>query len=329
MGKNNKCSEFNSKSKTHFFSLKNHYFMLYYYEIKGVVMGLFKRKKEMKKEEINLKIKNPEDELFEEEIKEEQVVEEKDIFQLKEEILNDYYTITKKNDKMIRDYYICKIFSRVGLKDLEFNLQIISIDKNVNRIKKDCFYISRMIDRINHGLSFEYNELKQLNKQLTDLKAFQIGVLEHLNELNNGSFGHLKISTVTVTINKTNEELEALYNSISNEIANFKSFEEASEYIYYNSGDFIDKIVNRFILCIQETTSPELINLYNKSYFLPSDVIISLDVKEWIDLYNKLKFVLKQLSKYNSVSYPGCFDLFSTFESKYAILMMRSERIKK
>ena len=39
--------------------------------------------------------------------------------------------------------------------------------------------------------------------------------------------------------------------------------------------------------------------------------------------------IVKQLSKYNSVSYPGCFDLFSTFESKYAILMMRAERIKK
>ena len=55
-------------------------------------------------------------------------------------------------------------------------------------------------------------------KQVLDLKAFQVGVLEHLTELNNGCYGYLKISTVTVTINKSNEELEVLYNSISKEI---------------------------------------------------------------------------------------------------------------
>ena len=69
--------------------------------------------------------------------------------------------------------------------------------------------------------------------------------------------------------------------------------------------------------------------MYKKSYFLPSDVVISLDIKEWIELYNKLKFVFKQLSKYNTVSYPSCYDMFNAFEAKYAILMMRAERVNK
>ena len=96
-----------------------------------------------------------------------------------------------------------------------------------------------------------------------------------------------------------------------------------------NSGEFIEGIVNRFIECIKETTNEELNNVYNMHYFLPSDAVISLDIKEWIDLYNKLKFVLKQLSKYKTVSYPSCYDLFNSFEAKYAILMMRAERKKK
>lgn len=295
-------------------------------------MWFFKKKKEKNKEEINLNINILEDNFdFEDDQNNEENNELNEISEEKliEEILTDFNTITNKNVKMIREFYICKIFSRVGLKDLEFNLQIISIDKNVNRIKKDCFYLSRVIDNIKVGVKIEKEELIKINKQVKDLRAFQNGVMEHLVELNNGSYGHLKISTVTVTINKKNEELEALYNSICKEISVFKSFEEASEFIYYNSGDFIEYIVKRYIDCVIETSNNDLINLYNKSYFLPSDAVISLDIKEWIDLYNKLKFVIKQLAKYKTISYPSCYDLFTIFEAKYAILMMRTEKSKK
>lgn len=295
-------------------------------------MGFFKKRKNKNKEEINLKIDTITEDIFLEEkndeVKEE-VVEVKTYEQLQEEVLYDFQVITTKNIRMIKEYYICKIFSRVGLKDLEFNLQIISVDKNVNRIKKDHFYLSRIIDNIKAGLKMEQEELEKIYKQVSDLKAFQVGVLEHLTELNNGCYGYLKISTVTVTINKSNEELEVLYNSISKEISAFKSFEEASEYIYYNSGEFIEFIVKRYIDCINETTNNDLISMYTKSYFLPSDAVIALDIKEWIELYNKLKFVIKQLAKYKTVSYPSCYDLFNSFEAKYAILMMRTEKKKK
>lgn len=294
-------------------------------------MWFFKRKKEKNKEEINLNINVLEDNFdFEEEqqaeIKENLQISEE---QLIEEILTDFNIVLTKNNKMLREFYICKIFSRVGLKDLEFNLQIISIDKNVNRIKKDCFNLSRIIDNIKVGLKLDIDKLIEVNKQVKDLKAFQVGVMEHLTELNNGSYGHLKISTVNVTINKNNDELEALYNSITKETETFKSFEEVSEYIYYNSGEFIEHLVKRFIDCIIETNNNDLINLYNKLYFLPSDAVISLDIKEWIELYNKLKFVIKQLAKYKTVSYPSCYELFKSFEAKYAILMMRTEGRKR
>jgi len=300
--------------------------------IKGGIMWFFKKNKIKNKEEINLKINTITDDIFLENTLEEhekEVVEVKSYEQLREELLVNFEIVSTKNNRMIKEYYICKIFSRVGLKDLDFNLQIIAIDKNVNRIKKDCFYLSRVLDNIKVGLTLELEELNSIHKQVMDLKAFQAGVIEHLTELNNGCYGYLKISTVTVTINKTNEELETLYNSISNEISVFKTFEEASEYIYYNSGEFIEFIVKRYIDCIAETANNDLISLYNKSYFLPSDAVISLDIKEWIELYNKLKFVLKHLSKYKTASYPSCYDLFNSFEAKYAILMMRTERKKK
>ena len=135
-------------------------------------MWFFKRKKEKNKEEINLNINVLEDNFdFEEEqqaeIKENLQISEE---QLIEEILTDFNIVLTKNNKMLREFYICKIFSRVGLKDLEFNLQIISIDKNVNRIKKDCFNLSRIIDNIKVGLKLDIDKLIE---ELTNKKAME------------------------------------------------------------------------------------------------------------------------------------------------------------
>lgn len=294
-------------------------------------MGLFNKKKNKKKEEILIDINfnkadniNGKDIIQNEnvDIRKEAVLSDD---KLKSSIINTYNMIISKNDRIIHEYYIIKILSRIGLKNMDFNIQLMSIDKNVNRLKKDCFDLSRIINNIKTGLKIETDELNKLYKQVNDLSAFQKGLLNQLNEINNMSYGHLKISTVSVTINKTTEELEKLYNNINEELKTFTSFEEASEYIYYNSGDFIDKLINSIVAWIKETGNIELINTYDRKYFIPSDVVISLDIKEWIDLYNKLKFVIKIISKYRKETLILYKQLFDQFEAKYAILMMRTD----
>lgn len=294
-------------------------------------MGLFNKKKNKKKEEILIDINfNKADNINEKDITQNENVDiRKEVVlsdnKLKSSIINTYNIIISKNDRIIHEYYIIKILSRIGLKNMDFNIQLMSIDKNVNRLKKDCFDLSRIINNIKTGLKIETDELNKLYKQVNDLSAFQKGLLNQLNEINNMSYGHLKISTVSVTINKTTEELEKLYNNINEELKTFTSFEEAAEYIYYNSGDFIDKLINSIVSWIKETGNIELINTYDRKYFIPSDVVISLDIKEWIDLYNKLKFVIKIISKYRKETLILYKQLFDQFEAKYAILMMRTD----
>ncbi len=296
-------------------------------------MSLFGRKKNKRTEEINLNINLNNDVLFEQETikveKENKDTKKENIKtdeQITTETINIFNQILNKNKNIIKEYYICKILSRVGLKDLDFNLQVITMDKHVNKLKKDCFDLSRILDNVKIGLKLEKEKLLQLYNQVNDLKAFQSGLYNQLIEINNSSYGHLKISTVSVTINKNNEELEVLYNNIAQELKGFKSFEEAAEFIYYNSGDFIMNMVNSYINYIKESNNVDYISMYDKNYFLNSDVIISLEIKEWIELYNKLKFVLKLMSKYDNNIYIECHQLFNIFEAKYAILMMRTER---
>ena len=293
-------------------------------------MGLFKRKKRLKEEKINIPIFQ-ENNIDDVDVIEEQNNDNIDLLDKKtdEELLDElifvFNKITSKNDRIITEYYTIKILARIGLKNMDFNLQMMSMEKNVNRIKKDCFDINRLITQIKAGLRFDRFEIEKLYKQVNDLYAFQNGLLNQLNEVNSTSYGHLKIATVSVTINKTHEELEKLYYSICNELKSFTSFDEAAEFIFYNSGEFIDNLINTFIKYIKESGNSEYIEMYDRKYFLPSDVVISLDVKEWIELYNRLKFILKIMKKYDKLSFIGYQELFDTFEAKYAILMMKTD----
>ena len=294
-------------------------------------MGLFKRKRNKKQEEIKIDLYQEND----------SVVEEKNIennqsdtnAQLNnktdEEIIDEtiftFNKILSKNDRIITEYYTIKILSRIGLKNMDFNLQMLSMEKNVNRIKKDCFDLNRIISQLKNGLNYEREGILKLYNDVNDLYAFQNGLINQLNEVNSTSYGHLKISTVSVTINKTHEELEKLYLNICNELKPFNTFEEASEYIYYNSGDFIDKLINTFVMYVKESGNEEYIRQYDRKYFLPSDVVISLDIKEWIELYNRLKFVLRLMNKSNKTTFLSYQELYDTFEAKYAVLMMRAD----
>lgn len=295
-------------------------------------MGLFRRKKVKKYEEINITF---EEHKFEDDIievsnesnilKEEEEIQSYSNEELEKNIISKFKLIEQKNEKIIKDYFTCKILSRVGLKDLDFNLQVVAMDKHVNRIKKDCFDLSRVIENINSGLKLEGIELVKLNKQLDDLKAFQRGLQLQLNEIQNSSYSQLKISTVSVTLNKSNDELEKLYNNIALELKPFKSFDEASEYIFYNSGDYIYNLVDTFVTYIKGLGNKDYIELYTHKYFIESDVVISLEIKEWVELYNKLKLALRFIGNYDELNYKKYLTMFDKFEARYAILMMRTE----
>lgn len=293
-------------------------------------MGLFKRKKKVKEEEIKIDFYQEKD-IVNEDINDEPVEEKIDLTinksdeELLDELIFVFNKITSKNDRIITEYYTIKILARIGLKNMDFNLQMMSMEKNVNKIKKECFDLNRIINQIKAGLKCNRDEIVKLHKQVNDLFAFQNGLFNQLNEVNSTSYGHLKISTVSVTINKTHEELEKLYYNICNELRSFTTFEEAAEHIYYNSGGFIDNLINNFIKNIKENGNQEQIELYDRKYFIPSDVIISLEIKEWIELYNRMKNVLRIMKKNNKLSFINFQELFDVFEAKYAILMMRAD----
>ena len=246
----------------------------------------------------------------------------------KKDIVNlDYTRIQKSNYDIINDYLVCKIFSRIALKDKDFNLEMLSIDKHINRVKKEYESLQRVMNQTKY--SEEESEIlyNESYEKLKEIDAFHKTIKTNIEEAKSKYFNFLKIATVNVGLNKTNQELELLYKNLNEFLQEYKTLKEASEYIYYNSSNVIISLVETLLSIIHKHKNKEYLKTYDVKYFLKSDVVITLDIPEWIELYNKIKFTVKSLS---DVDFNKDFkDKFNEFEMRYLILMMGVETSKK
>ncbi len=241
----------------------------------------------------------------------------------------DFNSIIKKQkeinvdfETILHEYYLCKIFSRVALKDNEFNAQLIEIDKYVNTIKRKMHEIERMIDAYRRDITLDINDIYNA---VSSLLVYEKNIKSRFLEMNDLYYGHIKMSTLSVCLNKDDEGLEKFYESIHNFLSKYKDLTEAAEDIYYSSGDFLVDIVKKIVICIKESRRKELIEKYKFSFFLESDVIITLDIKEWINLFNKIRFSMKLIQDAEMDKYLIIKEKYDYLEVIYSILMMRHE----
>lgn len=302
-------------------------------------MGLFKKKNKKKTEIIDLSELNKIEEEQNKKFLESKVNSHNDNVsnqtnisslsgvEVKEEI--DFNSIIKKQkeinvdfETILHEYYLCKIFSRVALKDNEFNAQLIEIDKYVNTIKRKMHEIERMIDGYRRDIALNINDIYEA---VSSLLVYEKNIKSRFLEMNDLYYGHIKMSTLSVCLNKDDEGLEKFYESIHNFLSRYKDLTEAAEDIYYSSGDFLVDIVKKIVICIKESRRKDLIEKYTFSYFLESDVIITLDIKEWINLFNKIRFSMKLIQDAEMDKYLIVKEKYDYLEVIYSILMMRHE----
>ena len=107
---------------------------------------------------------------------------------------------------------------------------------------------------------------------------------------------------------------------------------KAYENIYYHSSEFIMKFVSKIVKACKQMSDNTNLDIHHVSYYVPSDYVITLDVKEWTSLYNKIKFVLKKLEGnknylYNEIK-KEIKDDFSLFEANYMIILLYEEKMR-
>lgn len=295
------------------------------------IMGFFKKRKV---EEIHVKIKEPKTkepskdvELYSEKIN---YVEETEfnIAQSLEDklgIINrEFNECLRKNDELTHSYYTMRIYSKIASKDREFNIKILDLDKQINRIRRNQEDLSYQLNNIANK-ELNNDTLEEFYHRITNYQDFQKEIDRRIKNINLRYFSHLKIATVNVTMNKTNKELDSLYQHLNLFLGDFKSLNEAAEYIFFNSGQLIISLVKSLINCFLDYGKEEYIKTYDFAYFLESDVIITLRLTEWIELYNKIKFVMKITIDADLINYLEFRNNFIQFELRYIILMMNME----
>ena len=288
-----------------------------------------KKKKEIEEVSVDLSSLNKQEEIIEETQTSNEVQEEKEEGEIKE---IDFLDVIKKlNDAkqqmpaIMHEYYISKIFSRVALSEKEFKMQVQELDKQIEKITNDIKDIERNIDfykKVNNKIIEEEN---RINNRVDKLLLNEKMIMQRFLDINNLYYTHLKITTVNVCINKSNDKLEEFFKLIDEIISKYKNLSDAAYDLYYSSGDFLVTFVKEMVEDFKYTNNIDYINKYTYHFFLNTDAVITLDINEWIDLYNKIKFAYKSLSNIEIDAYLRLKEKYNYFEAIYTILMMQSE----
>ena len=270
------------------------------------------KKKKTKEEIINI------EEETVEEIIEEKKEEVKSIEEIKQDI-NDQFQYIKKNwDEFYHNFLICRFLIKINLRPSQSSEQITLLENRINDLQ---VMISSLKEKLNE---ISDDKIIDLGKETLDVYSYMRGMETQLKE-SYANFSEMKISSAHIFMNKNTEELEKLYQNIEIEGKDYSNFSQAADAIYYYSGDFLTSLINQLVSLISSTKQEKYINSYPFSFFLPSEVVVTLSIKEWIDLYNHIKFSLKNFPGKKDKKYQEFMKQLDRFEAIYTILMIRAE----
>jgi hypothetical protein len=242
------------------------------------------------------------------------------------EVAERHHYLERENEGIMNAYYICKIFSYIAIKDSDFEHQMNAIDKHIKRLENLHSAITEQVLILKSENTSSQETLKDVNEKIKEALLFHEGVSNILDDARNNYFNHLKIATLNVCLNRKNIELERMHRELVTFLKDYKSFDEAAQTIYYNSGQLIHQMIDELIKCLIQHKNERYIKAYPTHYFLKTDVVITLSFPEWIELYNRIKFVMKSAM---DAKLMHCLDFrkyFDQFELRYLILMINLER---
>ena len=286
-------------------------------------MGLFKKKKRI--EEITLA---PVEEVNETtiEVIENKIVLPKSIEETKTLINKKYTQLAKGYDNLMYNYYLCKFFSLAVFNKVEDFEELSSLERQISNIRQLYDDATAKVKNINEDNNYADNYLEELYSKIEEAYDNYLGLLSRIDETRRNKYNTLKLSSLAVILNKNGEELEKMDNRFVHFINSFKSLEEASDYIYVNSGELATSLVNSLIRCVQSSNKEEFKKQYNLYYFLKSDVIICLELNEWVELYNKVRHCVNTLRNVDIANYIDFQGYLEEFEIRYLILMINEEK---
>lgn len=230
----------------------------------------------------------------------------------RDELKEKLAELEKNNEKLLHNYYIIRILVLTDLYEAGFMEKANDFYNKVMKLETD----SREL--LNH----KKDDLSLLYSRYLDVLKLQNDVASEVEKLLDMLYAKLKATTVRVVLDKDLASLKELYDNIFRELKDFPDIKLAGDYLIYNSGDFINRLVDDLLASLKKIKG---CLKYDRKYFIGSDVAVYLDKKGWIDLYNKLLYVYKYIPQIGS-GYGKSKALLARFEAKYAVIMFKEEK---
>jgi hypothetical protein len=242
-----------------------------------------------------------------------------------ERIVSSMNSFEKKTAAMYHKYYFLKLFSKAAAKDLKFNEQFLAFDKQINRIRRNYEELKKKTDLLKYVEDVGDMDLDELFAKVNDIFDFYRGLNHDLDKFQSSYYRDLKMTSYSICNDKTYSELEILNKNVTKFLDDFKTIQEAYDFIFYNSGELIVNTIRSLVQCLENSGNLQYIKDYPFSYFLASDYVVVLKFTEWIELFTKILYVKRTVSKIELFDYLKFREYYSELEKRYIIMLIANE----
>ncbi len=194
------------------------------------------------------------------------------------------------------------------------------------------------IDAISHQLLTFEGELLKAERELEAvdnldefyhsamvLKYTLVGIMKNVKDAESLYYGKQSLTLTRVLNQKTMEEIVDLKKRILEFISQKSGFLEAGIYAFYETGSFIEEIVEMVIRKSLTSKLPQA-KLFKKEYFYETNTIVTLTINEWVDIYNRIVYVMNILNDVSFFLDPEFKEKYLRFELYYLVVLMNSKR---
>lgn len=236
-------------------------------------------------------------------------------------ISSDLESLDKRYQDLRRELLFIKLMSN-ACSDYPQLLKDLSVFENyLKKFSNDLMLVSKYFQAFRIKYDENNNTLSEIIEEVYRLFDFSSGLVEDIKGIKKKYFNEFKVSTIALIKDKSLSEIEDLMIRVDSELAKYKTLEEASDYITYNSGKLIIDVVNGIVKA--KKTVKKDISYY---FFLQTSDIISFELPEWIELFVRINYVR---SKDSIVFSNTLLNLYRELETKYAIMIIASEKHEK
>lgn len=250
-----------------------------------------------------------------------------------DELSNRVKGFFEKCDKthfaILHKYYFFKLFSKVAWKDEKFNKQILTAEQQMNRARKLYEEYKKKYDVMKYLNDLNQVELVELFRKTNELVDFYTEVSHLMEHISKVYYLGLKMASYSIANEKKPSELEKLARKVNEFLDGYKSVQEAHDDVYYRSGELITSTITTLVECFKKNKNQNYILTYHYAYFLESEVIISFGYTEWVNLFNKIRYVMRTTNNVELFDYLNFAKLYGELEVRYLVMLIYHETLSK